>query len=382
MKFYDTHYEEYIISNKKVNMHTKLEKTYKTLPKNVSELNNIILYGPSGVGKYTQMLCLIKRYSPSNLKYEKKLTITFDKKQFLFKISDIHYEIDMALLGCNAKLLWHDIYQQIVDIISSKTDKSGIIICKNFHEIHSELLENFYSYMQSINNNINLKFVIITEEVSFLPDSILNCCKIIRVARPTKTIYNKCKLSYKPLAKNINLDDIQNIKELHMDMDMDMDTGVGLGFSNENQVIHHEIDDETNNTTITSKIKPAIKKINKKTAIKNISDNQNISIMNDNYQIICNKIVDIIKNYKNIRYLKFRDTLYDLLIYNLNISQCVWYILKTLINDNYLDDEAKLSDILIKTYKFFQYYNNNYRPIYHIENYVYYLCKIVHGIEE
>ena len=104
--------------------------------------------------------------------------------------------------------------------------------------------------------------------------------------------------------------------------------------------------------------------------------------MNDNYQIICNKIIDIIKNYKNIRYLKFRDTLYDLLIYNLNISQCVWYILKTLINDNYLDDEAKLSEILIKTYRFFQYYNNNYRPIYHIENYVYSLCKIIHDLEE
>ena len=378
MKFYDTHYEEYITSNKKVNMHTKLEKIYKTLPKKVNELNNIILYGPSGVGKYTQMLCLIKRYSPSNLKYEKKLTISFDKKQFLFKISDIHYEIDMGLLGCNAKLLWHDIYQQIVDIISSKTDKSGIIICKNFHEIHSELLENFYSYMQSINSHINLKFVIITEEVSFLPDSILNCCKIIRVPRPTKAIYNKCKLSYSPLSKNINLDDIQNIKELHMDVDVDVD--VDVGHSNENQVIHYESATQTTNSIST--VKPAIKKTTKKTTVKNISDKQNISIMNDNYQIICNKIIDIIKNYKNIRYLKFRDTLYDLLIYNLNISQCVWYILKTLINDNYIDDEAKLSEILIKTYRFFQYYNNNYRPIYHIENYVYSLCKIVHGIPD
>lgn len=369
MKFYDTHYEEYIISNKKINMHTKLEKIYKTMPKKISELNNIILYGPSGVGKYTQMLCFIKRYSPSNLKYEKKLTISFDKKQFLFKISDIHYEIDMGLLGCNAKLLWHDIYQQIVDIISSKTDKSGIIVCKNFHEIHSELLDNFYSYMQSINTHINLKFVIITEEVSFLPDSIVNCCKIIRVPRPTKAVYNKCKLSDISLAKNINLDEIQNIKELHMNVD-----------SNENQVIPLETVDVTNKAN-SSTVKPALKKTTKKTSVKNISDKQNSSIMNDNYQIICNKIIDIIKNYKNIRYLKFRDTLYDLLIYNLNVSQCVWYILKTLINDNYLD-EAKLSIILIKTYRFFQYYNNNYRPIYHIENYVYSLCKIVHGIQE
>jgi len=371
MKFYDTHYEEYITSNKKMNIHAKLEKIYKTLPKKISELNNMIIYGPSGVGKYTQMLSLIKRYSPSNLKYEKKLTISFDKKQFLFKISDIHYEIDMALLGCNAKLLWHDIYQQIIDIVSSKTDKSGIIVCKNFHEIHSELLENFYSYMQSINNHINLKFVIITEEVSFLPDSILNCCKIIRLPRPTKAMYNKCKLSYNestytPISKNTNLEDIQNIKELHV----------------ENQIIN--VPNDTHNDThndINNQLPE--KKTNKKTTAKKASCNerQNISIMNDNYQIICNKIIDIIKNYKNIRYLKFRDTLYDLLIYNLNISQCIWYILKTLINDNYID-ESKLSDILIKTYRFFQYYNNNYRPIYHIENYVYSLCKIIHGLDD
>jgi hypothetical protein len=227
--------------------------------------------------------------------------------------------------------------------------------------------------MQSVNSHINLKFVIITEEVSFLPDSILNCCKIIRLPRPTKAMYNKCKLSYNestytPISKNTNLEDIQNIKELHVETQI-------INVPNDT---HNESHNDINN-------QPIEKKTNKKTTAKkastSYSEKQNISIMNDNYQIICNKIIDIIKNYKNIRYLKFRDTLYDLLIYNLNISQCIWYILKTLINDNYID-ESKLSDILIKTYRFFQYYNNNYRPIYHIENYVYSLCKIIHGLDD
>ena len=372
MKFYETHYEEYITSNKKVNLHTKLEKIYKTLPKKINDLKNIILYGPSGVGKYTQMLCFIKRYSPSNLKYEKKLTIIFDKKQFLFKISDIHYEIDMSLLGCNAKLLWHDIYQQIIDIISSKTDKSGIIVCKNFHEIHSELLENFYSYMQNINYHINLKFIIITEEVSFLPDSILNCCKIISVPRPSKIAYNKCKLSSKTLPTNIKLDDIQNIKELHM-----IAPEKAVHIEDPHQNVLEQLYDKTS----------IVKKSNNKTSKSETSNNEkkedakSISIMNDNYQIICNKIIDIIKNYKTIKYLKFRDILYDLLIYNLNISQCVWYILKTLIHDDCINTENKLSEILVKTYGFFQYYNNNYRPIYHLENYMYYLCRTIHDLE-
>ena len=41
------------------------------------------------------------------LKYERKMKFNFqNKREFLIKISDIHFEIDMELLGCNAKLLW------------------------------------------------------------------------------------------------------------------------------------------------------------------------------------------------------------------------------------------------------------------------------------
>ena len=143
MKFHETHFEEYI---KKENLHPKLEKIYNNnFPKTINKLGNLIFYGPSGVGKYTQMLNSIKKYSPSDLKYEKKTSLTFNKQQYFFKISDIHFEVDMSLLGCNSKLLWHDIYQQIIDIVSAKHERSGIIVCKYFHEIHSELLENFYS---------------------------------------------------------------------------------------------------------------------------------------------------------------------------------------------------------------------------------------------
>jgi hypothetical protein len=104
----------------------------------------------------------------------------------------------MSLLGCNSKLLWHEIYLQFIDIISAKTEKSGIIVCKYFHEIHSELLENFYSYMQQNTSlSVDIKFILITEELSFIPDNILNCCEIIHLSRPAKTIYNNCLIKTK-----------------------------------------------------------------------------------------------------------------------------------------------------------------------------------------
>ena len=72
MKFLETHFEEYITSNNNVNLHPKLDKIFAKFPKNINELCNLIFYGPSGIGKYTQMLRAIKKYSPTDLKYEKK----------------------------------------------------------------------------------------------------------------------------------------------------------------------------------------------------------------------------------------------------------------------------------------------------------------------
>jgi hypothetical protein len=320
MKFYETHFEEYINENQREDLHPKLNKLYSKFPKHITELKNLIFYGPSGVGKYTQMLKSIKKYSPSELKYEKKLSVVYNKQQFFFKISDIHYEFDMSLLGCNSYLLWHEIYLQIIDIISAKIEKSGIIICKNFHEIHSELLDNFYSYMQKNNAvSIDLKFILITKELSFIPDNILNCCEIIHISRPTLKNYVKCIKSKLP--NNLKLENITNIKNLHL--------------------------------------------YNEKLMLQ--------------YKILCNKIIENIVNVNDIQFLKFRDIIYDLLIYNLDISECIWYILYTLIEQKYIKKEH-LSTIMIKTNKFFQYYNNNYRPIYHLELFLLNLTRTIHNL--
>ena len=320
MKFYETHFEEYISENNRINLHPKLDKIYEKFPKTIQELKNIIFYGASGTGKYTQMLKSIKKYSVTDLKYERKISVTYNKQQYFFKVSDIHYEIDMSLLGCNSKLLWHEIYQQIVDIISTKIDKSGIIVCKYFHEIHSELLENFYSYMQQNTSiGVDIKFILITEELSFIPDNILNCCEIINIPRPTKTLYVKCTKNKLPT--KLKTENITNIKILHL--------------YNEDLMLQ--------------------------------------------YRIICNKIIHNLVNINDLQYLKFRDILYDIFIYNLDISDCIWYILSTLIEQKRIKKEH-LSKILIKTYCFFQYYNNNYRPIYHVENYFLNLAKLIHSL--
>jgi hypothetical protein len=320
MKFYETHFEEYLNENKRFNLHSKNDVIFDKFPAKLQDLKNILFYGPSGTGKYTQMLKSIKKYSPTELKYEKKISLTLNKQQHFLKISDIHYEVDMSLLGCNSKINWHDIYEQIIDIISAKSDKSGIIVCKYFQDIHSELLENFYSYMQQNPNlSIDLKFIIITEEISFIPDNILNCCEVIHISRPTKKSYTNC--IQKKFQPNIQLENITNIKILHL--------------YNEDLMLK--------------------------------------------YKIICNKIIHNLININDMEFIKFRELLYDIFIYNLDISDCIWYILYSLVEKKKIRQE-QISNILIKTYCFYQYYNNNYRPIYHIENYLLNLAMIINGL--
>jgi len=323
MKIHETHFDNYIQSYNENSLHPQLSKVYKNFPEKLSNLKNLIFYGPNGVGKYTQMLASIKKYSPSELKYEKKLSITYNKNTYFFKISDIHYEVDMSLIGCYSKMLWNDIYNQIIDILLAKQEKSGIIVCKYFHEIHSELLEIFYSYMQTLNTrNIDLKFIIITEELSFIPDNIINCCYLIKVPRPTKTTYNKClKIKLDKTQKTPQITNIKNIKEL------------------KNQII-------------------------------NINE------------VICNRIIEFIlsSDKEEFNFLKMRENLYDIFIYNLNPYECVWIILNKLISMNKIH-ALNMTDILIKTYIFLQYYNNNYRPIYHFENFITFLTMNALNIE-
>lgn len=322
MKLANTTFEEYLHCNKETPLHPKLVSLYNKFPPDLIDLRNIIFYGPKGVGKYTQALSAIKRYSPTNLKYEKKLSLTYNKNIYFFKISDVHFEIDMSLLGCNTKLLWNEFYNTIMDVLLAKTDRRGIILCKNFHDTHTELLEIFYSYMQTeMCKWVDIKFILITQSISFIPDNILKSCHTISIPRPSRKQYNKC-LS-KNIPPSVRLCDIDNIKELDCEQ------------------------------------------------VKSLLP----------YDEVCSKIIHSIINYKEVSFIQLRDDLYDILIYDLNVNECVWRIIDNLIRNDHLKYDM-VNDVLIKTYTTLQYYNNNYRPIYHLEGFVFNLINTLHGLNK
>ena len=306
-------------------------KILNKLPTLLENLPNIILFGPDCSCKYIQALKIIKYYSHSMLKYEKKLYIESAKTNHIIKISDVHYEIIMDNLTCNSKQLFHDIYNNIIDSIKISNNKSGIILLRNFHNIDNELLEVFYSYMQqNLTDKIYVKFIIITKDISFIPNNIIEKCSVYNM--------NKLKINnYIKLANKNNKKLLKSFSEKNINM-------VNLFYNN--------------NT---------LKYIN--------LNNDNLNILNPNNSI-CDTISKIIIENK-IDYSLIRNTLYNILTYNLNIYDCIFKILENIILKKKDLPDDFISIIYIKTCDFLKNYNNNYRPIYHLESYILYLITII-----
>lgn len=376
MKYYESLYEEYIYSVEKFNIHSELIPIWEKFPKNLKDIDNMIIYGPPGIGKYSQVLSLLKKYSPSNLKYDKKIIANKDKQQYIYHISDIHYEIDMSLLGCNSKLLWHEIFFQIIDIVSVKSEKIGIIVCKNFHSIHSELLDIFYSYIQQynyLNTHIRIKFFLITENISFIPNTIIDSSLILRMKRPSKEIYQTMITINSNNSSNNNNSNvktfIQRISNYH-----------------NGEQLSNKIEKNTNGLLELNDVELE--------SITNIKESRSFSLIKtkedipkDVFIIICHHIIKEIMEPNKIVMTQFRDKLYDILTYNLDMNECLWYIIIYFIKNTKKENspflsEKDVSDILSKTYYFFKYFNNNYRPIFHLENIMYYIINKIHKFNE
>ena len=370
MKFYETHYEDYLAALKIFNLHPELEPQMKMMPPHISGLRNMIFYGPPGTGKYTQVLSAIQQYSPSNLTHDKKMNIQTEKYDYTYHISDIHYEIDMSLLGCNSKLIWHDIIQQIVDIVSVKTEKCAIILCKNFHLIHTELLEIFYSYIQEYSSRfspIQLKYFLVTEHLCFIPNNILASAEVISVRRPDRDMY----------AKLIRV--MQNGIIRGRKVDAANGTTVENEFVYKISLSHKGGNCEGAIDMVKQVDVGEIMNLKELRAFSKLSCADKIPV--DIFNIVCNNIIQQMLAHESIVHAQFRDALYDIFVYNLDIVECVWHIICNLIENGHLKGAA-ISDVMTRSYTFLKYYNNNYRPIYHLESMFHYMIIKINGIDE
>lgn len=147
--------------------------------KKLSSLNiaqeHYIFFTHDYLQNYNLGLKTIQLHSPSSLKYSRTIEVTYNSNKYFFKISDIHIEIDFELLGVNEMNIFQEVFNQIRETLLYKKD-FFVILCVNFSQVKKELLNIFYSFM----NYDKIRFIFLTDKISFLSDSILNKTKIFR----------------------------------------------------------------------------------------------------------------------------------------------------------------------------------------------------------
>ena len=363
MKYYETKFEEYIQSEKLLSLHPELESYKNQLPNNIRDLKNLFIYGPPGCGKYTQALSIISQYSPSQLKYYKLMNIENEKKNIVIQISDIHYEVDMDLLGCHAKILWHDIFFQIIDIITSTSNKNGIILCKNFHTIHTELLEIFYNYIHhfSKQHSIHINFFFVSEQISHVPDCITSQCQILSITRPQQTRYNDI------IEKNMFHHDVYNMNNGFLPK---------LILQNNSLLTKEHTKPKLHSSECCNIDTQSIHNIKELKWVPYSTTNDYPTSLFDKCFA---QLHDYSKNVDKINFLQLRELLYDLLTYNIDVYEFLFQYTNHVSNQL---SQEQLSTILTKIYSSLKYYNNNYRPIYHLENIVLYIINCCYQNEQ
>ena len=288
-------------------LRNKNKKQLSKIIEDHNEIKNMIIYGPENSGKYVFALDILRNFSNQNLKYYKKTEITINKVNYIFMMSDIHFEIDMNLLGTSFKQIWYDFYDHICNIIQCRSNKKGYILVKNFQDIPDELLNQLYSFMQNkMIKNINISFIFISREISFIPKNIREIC-----------ILFTCPI--KKIKKN---------KKKYL-------------FTKEHEQCSDDLFNYCNETF---------------------------------YNILKNN--STISNSSTSTYNDLRVKIYNLFIRNYNIHYCISYI----IQKYFIEYNIKKDKISLFMYNFcneMKYYNNNYRPIYHIEHLLLNLCNYI-----
>ena len=134
-----------------------------------NEYKSCICFEQNKEKNYKKILKILEFISDSNLKYSRKIEITYNSNEYKFFISDIHIEIDFDLLGVNESNIFIEIMNHIHDNTIFNKKKRFFILCLNFENIKKELLRSLYSFY-----NPNSFFVFLTNQICMFPRMLLD----------------------------------------------------------------------------------------------------------------------------------------------------------------------------------------------------------------
>jgi len=299
---------------------------------------SLIIHGEKGIGKSYFIQQLL------NIEYKKPVRIYTTKYSIECIISDNSIEVDMTFIQINPRQLWNEIISYITE---NRKSKPFYIICKYFHKIHTELLDLFYDIFPKQYN-----WIIHTEHYDFIPYWIQDKSLCISLKRPSKNFYLQYYLNYnnyktKPNIKFSTTKPIYNIKYLDS-LNNNIET-------NKQTSQHYQ---EENMVYLMFGMKPPKQKHKKIKQECNKHELNTTRIYNKN-ELTQEYNINYIDNYlycKELDIHKLRNYIYTLLNYRIPIEELVLHLVKII---------PKLSIEFLS--EWFKQYNNNYRPIFHIE---------------
>lgn len=110
-----------------------------------------------------------------------------------------------------------------------------------------------------------------------------------------------------------------------------------------------------------------------KVLIKKLKTNE-LSKYSCTYETTVDKLSDmIIAQNKNL--FSLREIAYNILIFNYKVHDCFALLIKILIDKKYLNDN-NIDKVMCNYIRFIEYFNNNYRTIYHLEKFITYLINL------
>jgi hypothetical protein len=319
-------------------------------------LGNYIFYGPEGSGRYTLALNYIRHHSDGDLRGGRILNVTYNKAVHMVHMSDIHFEVDMGMLGSSAKALWYHMMQQIYDIVLLRKRKIGIIMCKNFQAITNEHMEIMQTYVKQCENGFmynrcRLYYVILTTDASFIGTSISSVFSVVRVPLYMRRIHG------------IRICDIYEGKR------EDEEDMKGL-------YVHNYLDEGDESILLSDMNRESMASLGKEHVAYLKGDECAYEFMKYRKEILTN-IESHIYGYDPLNGISLRNSIYDILIYHMNLYEVIWSLICN-FSDRLSDNGRceRMHDICMYIHEMLRLYDANYRPILHIEKLILYLARM------
>jgi hypothetical protein len=170
------------------------------LPATVHELPHLLVHSTQETveSAYKQCIQLLQQYSSHSLSHPahyKKLVVPFPKKKasVVLRKSDVHVELDMSALSCNAKMVWNTLFQCLSSVaapVSSANKHTLVVVCHGCEGMQQTLLSQLYYYLQDnhsfqeTNATTRFVFFFLTTNTAIFPPSIRQCCVPCNVCPP------------------------------------------------------------------------------------------------------------------------------------------------------------------------------------------------------